>query len=112
MTRAIDGTRAQIAFYGSTPAYRGVLELHGWGELGDELHALSTSRREDKWEAMSRLVDDEVLHTFAVVAEPARVAGEIRRRYGALVDRVSFYTAYEIDAEVWEPIVQELRTSE
>ena len=49
MTRAIDGTRAQIAFYGSTPAYRGVLELHGWGELGDELHALSTSRREDKW---------------------------------------------------------------
>jgi hypothetical protein len=46
------------------------------------------------------------------VAEPARVAGEIRRRYGALVDRVSFYTAYEIDAAVWEPIVQELRTSE
>ncbi|MFJ4199504.1 TIGR03617 family F420-dependent LLM class oxidoreductase [Streptomyces sviceus] len=112
MTRAIDGTRAQIAFYGSTPAYRGVLELHGWGELGDELHALSTSRREDKWEAMSGLVDDEVLHTFAVVAEPERVAGEIRRRYGALVDRVSFYTAYEIDAEVWEPIVQELRTPE
>ncbi|MFJ1807638.1 MULTISPECIES: TIGR03617 family F420-dependent LLM class oxidoreductase [unclassified Streptomyces] len=111
MTRAIDGTRAQIAFYGSTPAYRGVLELHGWGALGDELHALSTSRREDKWEAMSGLVDDEVLHTFAVVAEPARVADEIRRRYGSLVDRVSFYTAYEIGAEVWEPIVAELRGS-
>ncbi|NEA63294.1 TIGR03617 family F420-dependent LLM class oxidoreductase [Streptomyces sp. SID12488] len=111
MIRAIDGTRAQIAFYGSTPAYRGVLELHGWGELGDELHALSTSRREDKWEAMSGLVDDEVLHTFAVVAEPDQVAGEIRRRYGSLVDRVSFYTAYEIDAEVWEPIVRELRDS-
>jgi probable F420-dependent oxidoreductase len=111
MARAIDGTRGQIAFYGSTPAYRGVLELHGWGELGDELHALSTSRREDKWEAMTRLVDDEVLHTFAVVAEPERVAAEIRRRYGSLVDRVSFYTAYEIDAEVWEPIVRELRDS-
>jgi len=109
MARAIDGTRAQIAFYGSTPAYRGVLELHGWGELGDELHALSTSRREDKWEVMSGLVDEEVLRTFAVVAEPDRVAGEIRRRYGALVDRVSFYTAYEIDAGVWEPIVRELR---
>ncbi|SHH60746.1 LLM class F420-dependent oxidoreductase [Streptomyces sp. 3214.6] len=111
MARAIDGTRGQIAFYGSTPAYRGVLELHGWGELGDELHALSTSRREDKWEAMTRLVDDEVLHTFAVVAEPERVAAEIRRRYGSLVDRVSFYTAYEIDAAVWEPIVRELRDS-
>ncbi|MFJ9376656.1 LLM class F420-dependent oxidoreductase [Streptomyces sp. NPDC101455] len=108
LARAIDGTRRQIAFYGSTPAYRGVLELHGWGELGDELNALSKSSREDKWEAMGGLVDDEVLHTFAVVAEPERVAGEIRRRYGALVDRVSFYTAYEIDAEVWEPIVREL----
>lgn len=111
MARAVAGTRQQIAFYGSTPAYRGVLELHGWGELGDELHALSTSRREDKWEAMTALVDDEVLNTFAVVAEPDRVAGEIRRRYGALVDRVSFYTAYEIDAAVWEPIVRELRTA-
>lgn len=111
MARAVAGTRRQIAFYGSTPAYRGVLELHGWGDLGDELHALSKSTREDKWEAMGGLVDDEVLHTFAVVAEPDRVAAEIRRRYGALVDRVSFYTAYEIDAEVWEPIVQELRGS-
>lgn len=111
MARAVDGTRRQIAFYGSTPAYRGVLELHGWGELGDELNALSKSAREDKWEAMGRLVDDDVLHTFAVVAEPDRVADEIRRRYGALVDRVSFYTAYEIDAEVWEPIVRELRES-
>ncbi|MGW3290501.1 LLM class F420-dependent oxidoreductase [Streptomyces sp. NPDC001002] len=111
LARAIDGTRRQIAFYGSTPAYRGVLELHGWGELGDELNALSKSPREDKWEAMGGLVDDEVLHTFAVVAEPERVAGEIRRRYGNLVDRVSFYTAYEIDAEVWEPIVQELHGS-
>ncbi|MFJ8493807.1 LLM class F420-dependent oxidoreductase [Streptomyces sp. NPDC094038] len=111
MARAVAGTRQQIAFYGSTPAYRGVLELHGWGELGDELHALSTSRREDKWEAMTALVDDEVLNAFALVAEPDRVAAEIRRRYGALVDRVSFYTAYEIDAEVWEPIVRELRTA-
>ncbi|MET7725102.1 TIGR03617 family F420-dependent LLM class oxidoreductase [Streptomyces mirabilis] len=111
MARAVDGTRRQIAFYGSTPAYRGVLELHGWGELGDELNTLSKSAREDKWEAMGRLVDDEVLHTFALVAEPERVAGEIRRRYGALVDRVSFYTAYDIDAEVWEPIVRELRES-
>jgi len=111
MARAVDGTRRQIAFYGSTPAYRGVLELHGWGELGDELNALSKSAREDKWEAMGRLVDDDVLNAFAVVAEPERVAAEISRRYGSLVDRVSFYTAYEIDAEVWEPVVQELQSS-
>jgi probable F420-dependent oxidoreductase len=109
MARAIEGTRRQIAFYGSTPAYRGVLELHGWGELGDELNELSRSRREDKWEAMGTLVDDEVLNTFAVVAEPDRVAAEIRRRYADLVDRVSFYTAYDIDGSIWEPIVTDLR---
>ena len=34
-------TQQQIAFYGSTPAYRGVLELHGWGDLQTELNALS-----------------------------------------------------------------------
>ena len=39
--RAMRGTREQIAFYGSTPAYRGVLELHGWGDLQDDLNRLS-----------------------------------------------------------------------
>jgi probable F420-dependent oxidoreductase len=110
MARAVRETRRQIAFYGSTPAYRGVLDLHGWGELGDELHVLSKSSREDKWQAMGRLVEDDVLNAFAVVAEPGDLAGEIRRRYGALVDRVSFYTTYEIDTEVWEPVVQALNS--
>ena len=45
MARAVAGTRAQIAFYGSTPAYRAVLERHGWVALGDELNALSRSDR-------------------------------------------------------------------
>ncbi|WP_372349794.1 TIGR03617 family F420-dependent LLM class oxidoreductase [Streptomyces sp. KL116D] len=102
MATAVSATRRQIAFYGSTPAYRNVLDLHGWGELGDELHALSTSRREDRWEAMGTLIDDDVLNAFAVVAEPDRVASEIDRRYGSLVDRLSFYTTYEIDQEIWQ----------
>jgi probable F420-dependent oxidoreductase len=109
MARAIKGTRRQIAFYGSTPAYRGVLELHGWGELGDELNTLSKSSRADKWEVMGTLVDDEVLDAFAVVAEPDRLAAEIRRRFDGVVDRLSFYTAYELDRSVLEPAVRELR---
>jgi probable F420-dependent oxidoreductase len=109
MARAVEATRRRIAFYGSTPAYRGVLDLHGWGALGDELHTLSKSTRDDRWEAMGALVDDEVLHAFAVVAEPARLAAEIRHRYGALVDRVSFYTAYDIAPDIWDPVVHELR---
>jgi len=109
MAQAVAGTRQQIAFYGSTPAYRGVLSRHGWGGLGDELNALSRSSRENKWEAMGGLISDEVLHAFAVVAEPAGVAAEIRRRFGGLVERVSFYSPYETDAEAWDAIVADLR---
>jgi probable F420-dependent oxidoreductase len=81
----IDAMRATIAFYGSTPAYRGVLEHHGWGSLGDELHALSTR---GQWSTMGTLIDDTVLHTFAAVGDPKTVAALIIERYGGLVDRV------------------------
>ena len=78
------GTRQQIAFYGSTPAYRGVLELHGWGGLQDELNALS---KQGKWVEMGDLIDDEILNTFAVVGEPEQIAPELhaplRRRHPA-----------------------------
>ena len=110
MTRAVAGTRQQIAFYGSTPAYRGVLDRHGWAGLGDELNSLSRSDRADKWEAMGALVDDDVLHAFAVVAEPASVAAEIQRRFGGLIDRVSFYAPYETGAETWDLILRGLKS--
>ena len=114
MTRAVAGTKAQIAFYGSTPAYRAVLDLHGWGGLGDELNALSRSDREDKWAAMGALIDDDVLHAFAVVAEPAGVAAQIRDRFGNLIDRVSFYAPYErgpheTGSEPWDLILEGLK---
>ncbi len=81
--------RAQLAFYGSTPAYRPVLELHGWGNLAAELHALS---RRGAWEAMADLIDDEVLETFAVVAPPADVPRRVVERFGEVVDRFTVYT--------------------
>ena len=108
MDVAINGTRDQIAFYASTPSYRSVLELHGWGALGEELTALSKSARDDKWAAMGSLINDDVLNAFAVVAEPDRLAAEIRRRFDGVVERVSFYTAYQIDGSVWEPVTREL----
>jgi probable F420-dependent oxidoreductase len=77
--------RGQIAFYGSTPAYRPVLESSGRGDLHPELHRLS---KQGRWEEMGGLVDDALLREFAVVAEPARVAEEIERRLGGLADRL------------------------
>ncbi|MFC6088073.1 TIGR03617 family F420-dependent LLM class oxidoreductase [Saccharothrix lopnurensis] len=82
--RSVARLRRQIAFYGSTPAYRGVLDLHGWGGLHEELHQLSLDGR---WEEMNGLVTDEVLHAFAVVGTPAGTRVEYARRYGGLVTR-------------------------
>jgi probable F420-dependent oxidoreductase len=77
------GVAQQIAFYGSTPAYRGVLEMHGWGELQTELNVMS---KRGQWVEMGGLVDDDILNAFAVVAEPGKVADTIAARYGGLVD--------------------------
>jgi probable F420-dependent oxidoreductase len=103
---AVKGT---IAFYGSTPAYRPVLELHGWSALADELHALSVGRREDKWTAMRDLVDDEVLGTFAVVGEPEELGPLVQERFAGLVDRFSVYASYPAPLELWDPLVAALR---
>ncbi len=100
------GVRRQIAFYGSTPAYRGVLEHHGWGDLQDELNRLS---KQGEWAAMGELVDDEVLSTFAVVAEPDELAAGLLARWDGLVDRISFYAPYETAPETWLPVVEALR---
>jgi probable F420-dependent oxidoreductase len=85
--------KGQIAFYGSTPAYRRVLDLHGWGELGEELNRLS---KQGEWATMGGLIDDEVVDAFAVVAEPHELGDRIAERYGDVVDRVSLYTTVEL----------------
>ncbi len=83
---AIASARNQIAFYASTPAYRPVLEVHGWQDLQAEAGALVKT---GDWAGLAALVNDDVLHTFAVVGNPAEVASGIRRRLGESVDRVS-----------------------
>jgi probable F420-dependent oxidoreductase len=79
------GVCKQIAFYGSTPAYRGVLELHGWGALQSELNRLS---KLGQWDAMGNLIDDDILDAFAIVAPPDQVATKLRARYGDAIDRI------------------------
>jgi probable F420-dependent oxidoreductase len=106
---AAAAVRATIAFYGSTPAYRPVLELHGWEDLATQLHSLSVGRREDKWTAMRDLVDDEVLETFAVVAAPEEVAARVRARFDGLVDRFSVYASYPASPDLWTPLVTAFR---
>jgi probable F420-dependent oxidoreductase len=108
MAAAAAGTRQQIAFYGSTPAYRGVLDIHGWGGLQDELNTLS---KQGKWAEMGELIDDEILNTFAVVGEPEQVAPELHRRYGDVIQRISFYAPYASDPDRWRQVLADLKAA-
>ena len=103
---AKNSTRQQIAFCGSTPAYRGVLECHGWGDMQTELNKLS---KEGKWAEMGKTIDDEVLDAFAVVGEPEEIASELTQRFGDVVQRVSFYAPYKSDAERWKAVFRDLK---
>lgn len=108
LAAAAAGTRQQIAFYGSTPAYRGVLDIHGWGGMQDELNTLS---KQGKWVEMGNLITDEVLDAFAVVGAPEAVAPELHRRYGDVIQRISFYAPYKSDPERWARVLSDLKSA-
>jgi probable F420-dependent oxidoreductase len=83
--------RSQIAFYASTPSYRAVMDLHGWGEIAEKLSGLA---RLGKWGEMPGLVSDEMLAAFAVVCSPAELPEKLKERYKDLVDRLSLYLPF------------------
>jgi probable F420-dependent oxidoreductase len=83
---AQEATRMQIAFYGSTPQYRAVLDTHGWGDVQEALRALS---KQGRWLEMGALVSDEMLDAFCVRCAPHEVPGRLAARYAGLADRVS-----------------------
>ncbi len=108
LEKAATGTRQQIAFYGSTPAYKSVLDAHGWGGLQEELNGLS---KQGKWVEMGTLIDDEVLNTFAVVGAPEKIAPELGRRYGDVIQRISFYAPYESDRDRWTQVLADVKSA-
>ena len=49
--------------------------VHGWEDLGDELHAMS---KRGQWNEMAKQVPDEVVRTFAAVGRYDEIAGRSR----------------------------------
>ena len=87
-----DFIRQQIAFYASTPSYRRVMQLHGWENIAEQLSGLAAH---GKWGEMPALIDDDMLATFAVLAEaPEDLAAALQARYIGLVDRLSVYLPF------------------
>jgi probable F420-dependent oxidoreductase len=89
---AVEVLRSTIAFYGSTPAYRPVLDLHGWGDLGIELHRCSVN---GQWQQMSALVPDQVLEAFAVIAPWDELPSRLVAQYGGVVDRLMYALPFD-----------------
>ncbi len=108
MEAASAGTRQQIAFYGSTPAYKPVLDLHGWGGLQEELNSLS---KQGEWVQMGTLIGDEILNTFAVVGAPEQIAPELHARYGDVISRISFYAPYRSDPDRWSQVLADIKAA-
>lgn len=83
--RAAEHMRYRVSFYGSTRTYSGVLALHGWQEEALKLHELS---KRGRWDEMSKVVHDDMLRAFTVVAPYDELASAIAERFGGHSDRV------------------------
>jgi probable F420-dependent oxidoreductase len=104
---ARSAVRMPIAFYGSTPAYRSVLEHHGWGAAQDELNALS---KRGQWAEMAGVITDEMLTEFAVEASLDRLPEALGERWAGLADRMSFRLPPDARArEGWPEMLDRLR---
>jgi probable F420-dependent oxidoreductase len=107
MEEARRGVRQQLAFYSSTPAYRAVLELHGWGDLQGELNDLT---RQGRWNEMGALITPEMLDAFAVQAPLPEVADALSHRFAGIADRIGLNAPRGVGAERWAEMLGRLRT--
>jgi probable F420-dependent oxidoreductase len=104
--RVVRAARKQLAFYGSTPAYRSTLDCHGWGDLHVELNRLS---KQGRWDEMADLIDDEILTAIAVVGPRDAIAPALRQRLSGVADSVSLTHNRAPDPELWADVVAALR---
>ena len=106
LARGRDAMRPRLAFYGSTPAYKVILDVHGWGDLQPELNRLSKT---GDWATMSSLITDEMVDAFSVEGTPDEIGPKVLARYGDLVQRVSFDTSAQLDPDRVATVLAGLR---
>jgi probable F420-dependent oxidoreductase len=106
--QAISAVKAQLAFYGSTPAYKPVLAHHGWGDLQPELNLLS---KRGEWNKMAELISDDMVAAFAVRGAPEEIGPRVLEKFGDVVDRFSFYAPYKSDRELWRRVLASFKPS-
>jgi probable F420-dependent oxidoreductase len=87
--RAKGAVRTLLGFYGSTPAYRRVLELEQFGHLQG---ALADVIRKGEWAALGDQVPDELVDALSVCGTPAQCAAGIVEKVGDMADRIALFT--------------------
>jgi probable F420-dependent oxidoreductase len=97
--------KQQISFYASTPAYKPVLDAHGWGDVQQKLNEMT---RKGDWAGMASLVTDEMLDVYATTGTWSDIAGKLKARYGEKLDRLSFYLPFRAGdrAERWHEVIR------
>ncbi len=106
LARVRRAVKKQLAFYGSTPAYKPTLDCHGYGDLHPELNRLSKAGR---WDDMTDCIDDALLDAIAVVRPRAEVAAALVERLGDLADGVSLTNNRAPDPTHWADVVAGLK---
>ncbi len=86
VNRMFEWVRMRVGFYGSTPSYWPVFEVHGLQDLGIKLNEMS---KKGQWDAMTDEIDDDVVHLFCAVGRHEQIAGAIEQRFGGVADVVS-----------------------
>lgn len=102
--RARRKARGQISFYGSTPAYRGVLDHHGHEGLQETLNRMS---KQGQWGEMMGLVTDSLFDEIAVSGTPEQVAAKLRARNG-FADRTTLVLYNESSPDAPVELVRKL----
>ena len=104
---AMGSVRDQLAFYGSTPAYAPVLDLHGYGDLHGDLNGLSKAGR---WTEMAALIPDDLVELIAVVGPRHEIAPKVLARAGGITDSVSLVNNRNPDPTHFADIVANVRS--
>jgi len=83
--------RMQVAFYASTPSYKPVMDLHGWGGTAEQLSGFASK---NEWAEMPMLITDEMLAEFCLMTTQENMAGDLKKRFDGIADRLTLYTPF------------------
>jgi alkanesulfonate monooxygenase SsuD/methylene tetrahydromethanopterin reductase-like flavin-dependent oxidoreductase (luciferase family) len=101
--------RAQISFYASTPSYRPVMNLHGWGGVAEKLSAHAAK---GEWAEMPMLITDEMLSEFCLATEEDNLAENLQKRYEGIADRLTLYVPFVPEEKNrWGRLIQNFNKS-